>query len=471
MGFRSLRSQLLLWLLAPLALVAMLDAWVTYRSARETANIVQDRMLLGAARVIGEQVHLEEGVIQVMIPPAALELFASPARDRVFYRVSTPEGRLLAGYYDLALPPRELAPEESISFASVQRERPVHIVGFAQPVFAAPSRGPILVEVAQTLEGRDELAREFWLAAVRRQSALLLLVALLLWFGLRRGIRPLLRLRDNMIERQPGSLERLDDASAPTELKPLVLAVNDYAQRLDKHMSSHSRFIADASHQLRTPLTLLNTQVVFALRHKESPGRDEALAAIHHSVQHSMRVVQQLLSLTMAEGDSGARHRQAQVDLARTVGGVLESMASIALQRDIDLGFEQSGPEARVQANPQLLHELVSNLVDNALRYTQPGGVVTAGVSTSNAVVTLRIEDNGPGIPHAERQKVFERFYRLHDGVSDGCGLGLAIVREIARSSGARVELGEPVVGSGLVVTVAFPAATSYLAAATNSVV
>lgn len=459
MAFRSLRSQLLFWLLVPLAAVAVLDAWVTYRSARETATIVQERMLLGAARMIGEQVHLEEGVVQVVIPPAALELFVSPSRDRVFYRISEPGGELLSGYYDLALPPRQPQPELAVFFDAAQRDRAIHAVAFAQPVFAAPDKGPILIEVAQTLEGRDELAREIWGAAVRRQAALLILVSILLWFGLWRGMLPLLELRDRILKRTPGALDRQDETSVPTEIKPLVSALNDYADRLDRHMSAHSRFIADASHQLRTPLTLLNTQVVYALRHEESAVRDEALGAIRNTVQHGMRLVNQLLAFTMAEAGVGHGPAQGPVDLAEVVRHVMESLASVAQQRGIDLGFEQPSPgPAIVQASPHLLHELVANLVDNALRYTQTGGIVTASVNATPEQVVLRLEDNGPGIPPTEREKVFERFYRLHDDRSDGCGLGLAIVREIAKSSHARIELTGPPSGTGLVVSVVFPA-------------
>lgn len=457
MALNSLRSQLLFWLLAPLALVAALDVWATYRIARDTATIVQERMLLGAARVIGEQVHLEEDVIQAVIPPAALELFVSPAPDRVFYRVSGSDGTLLSGYYDMALPPRMPAAEEAVFFDSVQRGRPVHAVGFAQPVLSAPQRGPVLIEVAQTLEGRDELAWEIWGVAVSRHLALLLLVGILLWFGLRRAIRPLLEVRDRMVQRTPGSLVPLELHAVPLELRPLVTAVNDYVARLDLHMSAQRRFIADASHQLRTPLTVLNTQVTYALRRPEPEAREEALLAIHLSVQHSMRLVQQLLAFTMAEAGGGARPAVA-VDLDAVLRRVLESLALLAQQRGIDLGYESSGGALRVMGSPQLVHELVANLVDNALRYTPRGGRVTAGVSASADAVVLRVADDGPGIPTAEREKVFERFYRLHDTESDGCGLGLAIVREIASGSGARVELGRPAAGSGLVVTVTFPA-------------
>ena len=457
MPFSSLRSQLLFWLLAPLALVAVIDAWVTYRIAGETATIVQQRMLLGAARVIGEQVHLEEGVVQVMIPPAALELFASPSRDRVFYRVSGEEGRLLSGYYDLAMPAQRPGVEEAVFFDTVQRDRPVHAVAFAQPLMGAPQLGPILIEVAQTLEGRDQLAREIWGIAVTRHFALLLLVGLFLWFGLRRSIRPLLDLCDRIGRRSPGSHDRLELRAVPSELQPLVAAVNEYAARMDLHMSAHSRFIADASHQLRTPLTLISTQVAYALRQPEGSGRDDTLRAIHHSVQHGVRVVQQLLAFATAEAATGQAQDSRLVDMAETVRSALESLALLAVQRGIDLGFEQAGLPAIVACSPHSLLQLVSNLLDNALRYTPQGGTVTACVSATASEVMLSVVDNGPGIPVDQREKVFERFYRLNDVQSDGCGLGLAIVREIARACGAVVALEQAPGGRGLRVAVSFP--------------
>ena len=456
MRLNSLRAQLLFWLLAPLALVAALDVWASYRLARDTATIVQERMLLGAARVIGEQIRVEEDVIEVVIPPAALELFVSPARDRVFYRVSAGDGALLSGYYDLALPPRLPLAEEAAFFDTVQRERAVHAVAFMQPLLSAPDRGPVLIEVAQTLEGRDALAWEVWSVDVSRQLALLLLVGVLLWFGLRRGLRPLLAVRDRMGERVPGSLVALETRDVPLELRPVVAAVNEYVARLHLHISAQQRFIADASHQLRTPLTVLNTQVTYALRRSEPLAREEALRAIHLSVQHSVRLVQQLLAFTMAEAGVGAP-TPAAVDLAALLRRALESLAGMAQQRGIDLGFESQGADFEVIGSPQLLYELVANLVDNALRYTPEGGRVTAGVACVRDAVVLTVTDNGPGIPPGEREKVFERFYRLHDTHSDGCGLGLSIVREIATASGARVVLGQPSGGAGLLVTVTFP--------------
>jgi two-component system, OmpR family, sensor histidine kinase TctE len=454
----SLRAQLLLWMLVPIAAVALLDAVASYRSAVESATIVQERMLLGAARVIGEQVRMEDGVLQVLVPPAALELFASPSRDRVFYRATDDHDALLTGYFDLPLPPRRPRTEEATYFDAVLRERPVHVVAYAQPLLSAPDRGAVLIEVGQTLDGRDALARDIWLAAARRQLLLVALVGVLLWLGLGRGVRPVLHLRDRMLARQPGSVEPLDEKAVPLELQPLVSAVNDYAERLDRHMSSHSRFIADASHQLRTPLTLLNTQVSYAIRNDDPRLRDEALHAIQASVQHGIRLVKQLLAFTTAEAGPDSAAAAEPVDLVAVATRVLEREAWLAQERNIDLGFEADAGVAPVTGRAHLLTELVANLVDNAVRYTQPGGRVTVIVRRSGRSTTLVVEDNGPGVPPEQRERVFERFCRLDNGQSDGCGLGLAIVREIARAHGAQVSLTDPPSGRGLAAVVVFEA-------------
>ena len=269
---------------------------------------------------------------------------------------------------------------------------------------------------------------------------------------------PILRLRERVQGRRPGALEPLDADPVPHELTPLVHAINDYVRRLDDYVSAHSRFVANASHQLHTPLTLLNTQVNYGLRSTDLAGKDDALRAIHEGVRHGIRVVNQLLTLSTAESAIGHALRRHDVDLVDVVKHVLEESAATAQAKNIDLGFELHGGDAVVQAMPAMLHELVANLVDNALRYTPAGGVVTAIVETTETSNVLRIVDSGPGIPFEERDRVFERFYRLRQDRSDGCGLGLPIVREIAMASGAGVSLSDAPVGSGLVVTVRFPA-------------
>jgi two-component system sensor histidine kinase TctE len=452
----SLRLQLLGWLLVPLALLVSVNTWVMYGNAAETATVVQDRMLLGAVRIIAEQTYYRNGDLHVELPPVALELFESSTQDRVYYRIVSPRGTLLLGYPELPSPPAPLRAEETAYFDAAVRGEPVRVAALAQPVIGAPGQEPILIEVAQTMHAHQAFATQIWKQAVRQQLAMLVLAILLVWLGLHRGLRPVLRLRDEVLRRRPGTLEPLHAGSAPQELAPLVLAMNDYVRRLDEHMAAHGRFIAYASHQLRTALTLLSTQVSYALRSEDAATRQDALQAIRQGVQRGIRLVNQLLSLFMAEtGSGGQPPRQTEVDLAEVVQRVLEELAALAQSKNIDLGFERSGA-AVVHGTPSMLHELVANLVDNAIRYTPSGGVVTAAIGSTGDHVSLRIEDNGPGIPFDQRERVFERFYRLHDDGPGGSGLGLPIVREIAAASCAQVTLGEPPGGKGLVVSVTF---------------
>jgi two-component system sensor histidine kinase TctE len=334
------------------------------------------------------------------------------------------------------------------------RGEPVRVAAFAHPLIGAPEPQVMLIEVAQTLRSHRELASQIWKQAIVHQLIMLALAIVLMWLGLRFGLRPLIRLRDAVLERRPGALEPLDPGPVPQELAPLVTAVNEYVRRLDEHMAAHGRFVAYASHQLRTALSVLNTQVSFALRSEDAAVRQDALQAIRDGVRDGIRLVNQLLTLFMAEAAAHSDHR-AEVDLAEVVKRVLEELAASAQAKDIDLGFEQRG-SACVHGSPSMLHELVANLVDNGIRYAPRGGVVTAAIDGGDERVTLRIEDNGPGIPVEQRERVFERFYRLHDDGPGGSGLGLPIVREIAAASRASVQLSDPAQGTGLVVSVVF---------------
>jgi two-component system sensor histidine kinase TctE len=466
MWFNSLRTQLLLWLLVPLVLFVGFNAWVTYNNAIEMATVVHDRMLLGSARIIAEQIRYEDETLQVTIPPAALELFQSDSHDLIYYRVVTAHGALLAGQPDLPAPPKASHNEEAVYFNATFRDEPVRIVAFFQQVVGNPERAPVIIEVAQTQHSYNALSDRMWEHTVQEQLVILLLVGLLLLLGLRHGLAPMMRLRDRVQRRKPGALEELDTAPVPSELVPLVHAINDYVQRLDEHMSAQGRFLANASHQLRTPLTVLNTQVDYGLRSSDSASKDAALRAINKGIQHGIRLVNQLLTLSNAETGTGHPLRQSDVNLIEVVQRVIEELATLAQSKGIDLGFEFRDNPVMVRATPSMLEELVANLLDNALRYTPAGGIVTLAVDGSEHGTLLRVEDNGPGIPEAERERVFERFYRLQEDRSDGSGLGLAIVREIAAASKAEVALSTPPCGNGLLVTISFPPLASPIPAA-----
>ena len=451
---KSLRLQLLAWLLVPLPALVAINTWLSYRHAAQTATAVQDRMLVGALRIIAEQTYYRAGELHVEVPPAALELFESASDDRVYYRVLSPRGTLLLGYPELASPAAPPRSEEFTHFDATMRGEPVRVAALAHPLIGASDPRPVLIEVAQTLHAKRELAGQIWRQAIQHQIIILALAIALVLLGLRFGLVPLVRLRDAVLERRPGTLEPLDAAAVPQELAPLVQALNEYVRRLDRHVAEHGRFVAYASHQLRTALTVLNTQVTYALSSADAASREDALRAMRDGVRNAIRLVNQLLTLFVAEAARQAGEREAQLDLAPVVKQVLEELAAAAHAKSIDLGFEQRG-SALVRGSAPMLHELVANLIDNAIRYTPDRGVVTAVLEASEARVTLRVEDNGPGIPIEQRERVFERFYRHDAAASGGCGLGLPIVREIAAASGARVALSEPP-GGGLAVSVVF---------------
>ncbi|MBV9891652.1 MAG: ATP-binding protein, partial [Rhizobacter sp.] len=342
------------------------------------------------------------------------------------------------------------------------------VVAYQQPVAATPGVPAVVVEIAQTLNDHAALTRRLWLRTIAQQLLLLALAALLVRFGLQRGLRPLLHLRDTVKARAPASLEPLPSQAMPTELTPLVEAINEYARQLDQYAGAQQVFVQNAAHQLRTPLTLLTTQVSYALRAEDGKARDESLAAIRSTVQHSSRLVNQLLTLSAVESQAAPAPVEDRVDLGGVVRDVLEDLVGHAQAKGIDLGFEGAGDGEQaltVAGERMALREITMNLVDNAIRYTQRGGIVTARIETLPDAVTLLIEDNGPGIPPAEREHVFERFYRLHDADSQGSGLGLAIVRELASRVSASVELRTSAAGRGLTVAVRFQPSVEVLAA------
>ncbi len=455
---RSLRANLLAWVLVPLASSVALDAWITYHDTLDTASVVQDRLLLGSARSIAEQIRFEDGSFQNQIPPAALELFQSTQPDRIYYRVTTGAGRLLAGYTDLARPDIRLRSESPYFFNSSMHAAPVRVVALLQPVIGDPNAQPVMVEVAQTMHGHQQLAASLWMHAVRQQLLILALAMVFIVLGLNRGLQPLLRLRNLVNARAPGTLEPVQAQGMPAELAPLVDSINDYIRRLEEHATTQSVFVQNAAHQLRTPLALLNTQISFASRARDAADRMESLTAARHTLQQTVRLVNQLLMLSAAEafGGDAQADKSAENDIAAFVQQVFESLAHHAQERNIDLGFEAIGVPRLVHAPPLALREILKNLIDNAIRYTQVNGVVTVLFQPSERGACITVQDDGPGIPPELRERVFERFFRIDDHDSNGSGLGLAIVREFASKLGATVRIATPPNGVGLAVTVQF---------------
>ncbi|GAU85527.1 sensor histidine kinase [Bosea sp. BIWAKO-01] len=453
---RSLRGELLGWLLVPLAGIVAFNAWTAHGSAVSTANLVTDRMLLASARVIAEQVKESDGSVEALIPPSAIEMFATSDRDRVIYQVIAPSGELIAGFPDVAGPPAPPSDLQPVFFSARFRIDDIRAVALAQPVVSKTAGGNAIVIVGTTLRGRDRLVTELWLNSVRDQALLVGLAALLALFGLHRGLGPLLGLRKELAERRPGSLQPVETAHLQSELRPLIGALNHAFGRIERYVALQRRFVANASHQMRTPLAVLKTQSTVGLRETELASKDETLHAIDRGLDALARLVNQLLTLARAE-PGGAALRKVPVDFATVTREALEGLAPIAFEREIDLAFDLSGGAAMLQGHETLLREIVVNLVENALRYTQTGGAVSVALSQTEGQIRLVVEDTGPGIPEEERERVFERFYRLPGAGPDGTGLGLPIVREIAAAHGGSVALADRSAGPGLRAEVRLP--------------
>ncbi|KUM27139.1 histidine kinase [Mesorhizobium loti] len=445
MKLSSLRLQLLAWVVLPLAALVTVNLWTSQRNALATADLVTDRMLLGSARAIAEQVTMTDGVLSATIPPAAIEMFDTGDRDSVYYQVRTAEGRLLTGYPDL--PEASKPPNTEATY----RGRQLRLLTFGQAVVGAGEDSPITVIVGVTLAGHDAMERRLWFAAFAQQLALVAIAGLFVLLGLHRGLAPLIRLRDAVRSPDRSDLDPVEVPGAQSEIRPLIDALNAYMARVRAQMAAQRRFIANAAHQLRTPLALLSTQASYALRETVPDARHEALVALQGSSGRLARLAEQLLTLSRAEPGS-RRPRADRIDLTEAARQVLETHAPTAVSRNIDLGLEETGP-VPVIGDGTMLREMIVNLVDNALRYSAPGGSVTVQLAAIDGEARLTVTDTGPGIPVGEREHVFERFYRIAGTTEEGSGLGLAIVREVVENAGGRVILGDGAAG-GLIVEV-----------------
>ncbi|SEI68342.1 sensor histidine kinase [Paraburkholderia diazotrophica] len=471
----SLRIRLLWWLLVPLAIYVFVTGKAEYDNARRTADLVQDNTLLSSARMIAGEVEWADGMLRVDIPPAALEIFASPYGDQVFYNVSVDDDRLLAGVPDFPLgasaPSSASATHDTPTYYDAELHgASIRAIGYVRRMYDNGATRRVLVSVGKTQASRDAMVRELWRPQLVRQIEMMLLAVALACIGLTFELRPLLKVKDEVMDRDPMQLEPLRVDRLHTELRPIVDAINQCIARLGLQVAAQRRFIADAAHQLRTPLTLLDTQLQYARQHRElEPSLGEALAAMQRSNRSMVGLTNKLLLLAQAEAADYTRLANEPVDLTAIAKDVVEDLALFAQNRGIDLGAELDA-SARMIGHEGLLSALVSNLAENAIRYTQPGGHVTVAVHGDAARVTLTVSDNGPGIPAEARSRVFEPFYRA-SADTEGTGLGLAIVREIVQAHRGEIalEAGEKAAGAlgdarGLTARVTFAAASAKAA-------
>ncbi|PWB59038.1 MAG: sensor histidine kinase [Betaproteobacteria bacterium] len=456
----GLKSRLLGWLLPALALLVAVNTIATYRTALSAVNTAYDRSLLAVARAVADRVELRDGRVVVEVPYVALDFFESDLRGRVYYRVGGLDGRSVSGYDDLPpLPAGVPRSEDYFALARFYddhyRGEPVRVVALHQPVFDDQTRGMALVQVAETLVSREVLTRRLMVDTVARQLLLVALALLVTVVVVHTAFRPLGRLREELDARAAGDLSPIETRDVPREVGALVAGMNDYVARLRGTLDRQERFIADASHQLRTPLAVLRAQTGLAAREDDPARLRETLSAMDRSVGDTIHLANQLL--TRARAQHGiANPSFGDLDLAQVAREACLELGGEAVAKRIDLAFEGEHP-VPLRGDPTLVRELVKNLVDNAIRYTPEGGRIAVRLSGPGEPAAIEVEDSGEGVAEADRERVFEPFHRLASSKQPGVGLGLSIVRDIARAHGARIDLGDGAGGIGLKVRVRFP--------------
>lgn len=451
----SLRLNLMAWLAVPMVLVLAASLWLSYRTAWRQAMLFMDRDLTSSARMIAEEVRYREGAVGVVIPPAALEIFASDAHDEVAYAVFDDKGVLIAGFPGLTPPARKPTDGRVEGFDTMFRTEAMHAVSLRQPVITPDGISSVSVTVGETLKARDALVRALWLRGFIEQAALMLAAAISIWFGITVELRPILRLRRAVLDRPPQSVEPFDPGEVQQELQPLVTAVNDHMARLGAYLDRQQRFLDGAAHQMRTPLAILKTQIGVGRRSKSDAQVREVLDKIDQSVSSMTRVTNQLLTLGRVEYER-ARPAAGPVDMRELLRAVVADIAPRALDCGVDLALEAETP-CTVAANELLVREMVVNLVDNAIQHAGRGAVATLSAEVADGMGVITVRDNGPGVPRAERERLFSRFRRGRSAGAGGSGLGLTIVAEIAEMSGGKVELPEVPGGNGFAVAVTLP--------------
>ncbi len=431
----SISRRLVLWLAVPLTLLALGGALVHYFNSIAPGVITGDRRLRdAAAAIIG---HIKVIDDQLVLDPV-------PADESIKYAVRDAQGRLFAG--DARLPTIPLAsggPNQAIGMAPINR-------GSVRTLTARAftSRGPVLVNVADAVKVNEAAARFGFMSTLLWDFVQLDLTLVLVWVGIQLGLRPVKKMRDEIADRSPLDLRPIAEASVPRELAPLAATLNRLFLLLRTSVQSQQQFIANTAHQLRTPITGMLAQLDLLAAEPAALPIKHRLVVLQEGMRQLTHTANQLLTLARADPAVNITTKNRSLDLKDIVDEVAARFFDRALQSQIDLGVETES--VSLVADPSLLDDLLSNLVDNAIKYSRAGGRVTVRSGLLEGRPTLSVEDTGVGIPEAERQRVRQRFYRMPNSTGHGSGLGLAIVEEIARLYGAQltIEVGTGGIGS-----------------------
>jgi two-component system, OmpR family, sensor histidine kinase TctE len=422
----SLKRQLLLWLLVPQLVLWLMGGVLAYRVALSYAEKTIDQSLTQSVRSLTRQVKPMGSGLLIDFPRAAQDVLEQDPSDRVTYMVSSPPGSFLLGNGKLPPPAGQTQGTEPVLYEATVDGKPLRVVSMDIPFGDDDSAQLLRVQVGKSLAVQQRIARELVRDMLIPLLLLGALLSVLVYAGIRRGLAPLQRLEAQLANRSAAALTPIALTQAPQEVHSLANAVNQLLTTLRRSLSQEKRFLNDAAHQLRTPLAGLISQTELAMHEKDPEALQQRLAKVHTGAQRSAHLVHQLLSLARTE----AEITLLPVDAAALAREVAREWTPKAVAAGVDLGYE-GDDSVMVPADKLLLREVLNNLIDNALRYAGPGSTVTLRALARQGWCTLEVEDNGPGLSDADLPHVFERFWRASE-LPGGCGLGLAIVAEIA---------------------------------------
>ena len=430
--------RLLKALLPPVAALLFLGAIGAYFLSLEPASEAYDQALVDVGIALSERIRSTDGTVSFDLPGAAEQVLRTDKYDTIYYHLRRPDGSALAGDPGLPPVPAGHQPEDGvIAYDGTYREQPVRVIALL-----VPCGGQICtVQVAETTNKRRKLARNIVLSSLVPELLITLATLAIVWFGVKRGLAPLEDLSTEIRSRSARDLRPIDPGHAPDEARPLVGALNQLFGQVAEANTNQQRFLANAAHQLRTPLAGLQAHTEIALAEGVPEAQRAQLEQVHRATIRTARLANQLLALARAEPGGNTAGGFAPVNLRAMVEDAADEWVHRALAKEIDLGFELA--EAQVPGDALLLREALANLVHNALEYSAEGGRVTVRTGMRDGHAFLEVEDNGPGIPLSEREQVLERFYRIAGTSGTGSGLGLAIVREIAAAHRAEIAIGD----------------------------
>ncbi|NKB50673.1 MAG: HAMP domain-containing protein [Rhizobiaceae bacterium] len=448
----SLRGRLLLWLLTPLMLIGLLALYDGYRAARDTADEVSDRVLAGSALAIAERVFVnDEGILEADIPYVALQMLTSSEDDRVFYRIEDGDGKFVTGYRKLELPENVSDSSDPLHFSNGEfRGDPIRIATYSSATSSNTTSLEFRVAIAETTNARNAVARDLLIRSALRQAALIFTAGLVVWFAIKRALRPLHRLESAVARRSPDDIRPIEHR-VPREVRGLVNTINDLVLRFGSSIDALRRFTSNTSHQFRTPLALIKTHLEIADRESDATAKAEAINNANIAVGDAERLMAQMLLLARLDAASKETLSSETCNLSDIARDVCEDFVlqlSNSGQNDIDLGFHSDG-DLLVLGEKTLVQEVIRNLIDNAVRHGGPNLEIDVHVQRRGESGVVSINDNGVGFKRPDKALPAVAKSGASTTTNADSGIGLTIVREILNLLSGQIEFGEGPGGRG----------------------